>query len=173
MEDNNLQPEIVDPPSADEIETEVPDVPEPAPEPDPVLKPKKKRTVAQEEGLKKAQEIRKKNIELRKAEKLLAAQELVKEKKVTQAVPVAPPPPPPPAKKESSLKEIREALEILDLKKKVIPESDTDSEEEIAKLEKRLAKKKSLRRQRIIKSHEPMMSRNTVNTVPKIMLSFS
>lgn len=169
MEDNNLQPEIVDPPSADEIETEVPDVPEPAPEPDPVLKPKKKRTVAQEEGLKKAQEIRKKNIELRKAEKLLAAQELVKEKKAV----VPPPPPPPPAKKESSLKEIREALEILDLKKKVIPESDTDSEEEIAKLEKRLAKKKSLRRQRIIKSHEPMMSRNTVNTVPKIMLSFS
>ena len=147
MEDNNLQPEIVDPPSADEIETEAPDVPEPAPEPDPVLKPKKKRTVA--------------------------PQELVKEKKVTQVVPVAPPPPPPPAKKESSLKEIREALEILDLKKKVIPESDTDSEEEIAKLEKRLAKKKSLRRQRIIKSHEPMMSRNTVNTVPKIMLSFS
>tara|TARA_R110002110_G_scaffold30689_7_gene108631 strand:- start:1440 stop:1949 length:510 start_codon:yes stop_codon:yes gene_type:complete len=169
MEDNNLQPEIVDPPSADEIETEVPDVPEPAPEPDPVLKPKKKRTVAQEEGLKKAQEIRKKNIELRKAEKLVAAQELVKEKKAV----VPPPPPPPPAKKESSLKEIREALEILDLKKKVIPESDTDSEEEIAKLEKRLAKKKSLRRQRIIKSHEPMMSRNTVNTVPKIMLSFS
>ena len=169
MEDNNLQPEIVDPPSADEIETEAPDVPEPAPEPDPVLKPKKKRTVAQEEGLKKAQEIRKKNIELRKAEKLVAAQELVKEKKAV----VPPPPPPPPAKKESSLKEIREALEILDLKKKVIPESDTDSEEEIAKLEKRLAKKKSLRRQRIIKSHEPMMSRNTVNTVPKIMLSFS
>ena len=108
---------------------------------------------------------------MRKAEKLVAAQELVKEKK--QPVETGPVQAKVSEKKESSLKEIREALEILDLKKRVMPESDTDSEEEIAKLEKRLEKKKSIRKKRMEKEQVPTLSRNTVNTVPKKMLSFS
>ena len=145
--------------------------PEPEPEPDPVMKPKRKvnRTKAQEDGLKKAQEVRKKNIEMRKAEKLVAAQELVKEKKQPEPKKELLPPAPP-VSVGSSLKDIKEMMEILELKKKV-QESD-DSDDEIERLEKRLERKKNMRKKRQEREKEPQLARNTINTPPKKMLGF-
>ena len=152
--------------------------PEETPDPDPVMKPKRKvnRSKAQEDGLKKAQEVRKKNIELRKAEKLVAAQELVKDRSKNGPEPVKNLPdanPKPPERDPVGLKDLKDMMEILDLKKRVQASASDDSDDEIERLEKRLERKKSMRRKRQERAEQPTISRNTVNAAPKKMLSFS
>ena len=145
---------------------------------DTVLKPKKvrKRSAGQDEGLKKAQEARKKMVELNKAEKLVAAEKLLRERDAQVR-----PSEEKPKKESDSFKQLKELVEILDLSKtarRPTTKSDSDTEcedEEIRKMEKVIARKKAIRK--VLRDerlrNEPKIDRNTVNNAHKNMLSFS
>ena len=190
-QDKNFTEEV----SADEIEPEpteivAPEVEQQPPQEekseDPVMKPKRvvKRSAGQVEGLKKAQEVRRKNAELRKAEKLVEAQELLQEKELEKeqkaAAKAKVKKTPTPVDTDSSLKQLKEIVQILDItkgrkKKEISSDTESDEEEEIRKMEKAIARKKAIRK--VLRDeklrNEPHIDRNTVNNPPKNMLSFS
>ena len=123
-----VETEIEEPKSADEIDPGDPPVEE-----DSVIKVKKPRSQKQIESLKKAQESRRKNAELKKAQKVVKAQETIDDLQ------------PPKPKPNTELELVKEMMQIMNPRRVKKRDDSSDSEDSVERLERKLAKKKAQR----------------------------